>query len=120
MNRWIRSVLRFARTLAEQRDGSALVEYVLLIALVVFGSIAGMSNLAMSLGSAYNQVALNFSDAMATHDTGSAGSGGGSGSGSGSGRGNHGGPGGGIGQGSGSRGNNGGGNNGGGGDHHHP
>ena len=52
MTRFLNSLKRLHRDEA----GQGLVEYVLIVALVAFGAIAGMSDLAGALNSAFNAV----------------------------------------------------------------
>lgn len=52
MTRFLNSLRRLHRDEA----GQGLVEYVLIVALVAFGAIAGMSSLADALNSAFNAV----------------------------------------------------------------
>ena len=52
----MRLLLRSLLTLHQDEDGQGLVEYLLIIALVAFAATAGMSKLASSLNSAFNQV----------------------------------------------------------------
>ena len=52
MTRFLNSL----RQLHRDEAGQGLVEYVLIVALVAFGAIAGMSSLADSLNSAFNAV----------------------------------------------------------------
>ena len=48
--------LNSLRRLHRDEAGQGLVEYVLIVALVAFGAIAGMSSLADALNSAFNAV----------------------------------------------------------------
>ena len=48
--------LNSLRRLHQDEAGQGLVEYVLIVALVAFGAIAGMSSLADALNSAFNAV----------------------------------------------------------------
>jgi pilus assembly protein Flp/PilA len=50
------SILKSLAGLHRDESGQGLVEYVLLIALVAFASIAGMSTLASSINSAFTKV----------------------------------------------------------------
>ena len=52
MTRFLNSLKR----LHADEAGQGLVEYVLIVALVAFGAIAGMSDLASALNSAFNAV----------------------------------------------------------------
>jgi pilus assembly protein Flp/PilA len=49
-------LVRFTRLFHKNERGQGLVEYVLVIALVAFACVAGMSTLASSLNSAFTKV----------------------------------------------------------------
>jgi pilus assembly protein Flp/PilA len=57
MNRLITNLYFYARSLAVREEGQDLVEYALVVALIAFGAIAGMSQLAQGINSAFSGVA---------------------------------------------------------------
>ncbi len=50
-------VLNSLNRLHKDEAGQGLVEYLLILALVAFGAVAGMDSLATGLNSAFNQIA---------------------------------------------------------------
>lgn len=52
----MKSLLKSMVALHREESGQGLVEYVLIIALVAFGAVAGMSSLASYINSAFNGV----------------------------------------------------------------
>jgi len=52
----ITSILDSLARLQREEDGQGLVEYVLILALVAFAAVAGMSSLATSINSAFTKV----------------------------------------------------------------
>lgn len=50
------SILSYLGRLHKDEAGQGLVEYVLIVALIAFGAIAGMSGVATKLNSAFNQI----------------------------------------------------------------
>jgi Flp pilus assembly pilin Flp len=49
-------VLSYIVRLHNDETGQGLVEYVLIVALIAFGAVAGMSNVADALNSAFNAI----------------------------------------------------------------
>jgi Flp pilus assembly pilin Flp len=49
-------VLRHIVQLHKEETGQGLVEYVLIVALIAFGAVAGMANVADALNSAFNAI----------------------------------------------------------------
>ncbi len=49
-------IIDSAIRLSREESGQGLVEYVLILALVAFAAVAGMSNLASSINSAFSKV----------------------------------------------------------------
>ena len=58
MNSLITNLYFQARTILLREEGQDLVEYALVVALIAFGAIAGMSALATGLNNAFSQIAL--------------------------------------------------------------
>ena len=50
------SLLNIVSRLHKDEAGQGLVEYVLIVALIAFGAIAGMSDVAIALNSAFNAI----------------------------------------------------------------
>ncbi len=53
----MRTIYSFLRTLWVREDGQDLVEYALIMALIAFGSLSGMSVLATGINDAFSGVA---------------------------------------------------------------
>ncbi len=51
-------VLKSLNRLHKDEAGQGLVEYLLILALVAFGAVAGMGNLATGLNSAFQQISV--------------------------------------------------------------
>ena len=52
------------RTLLQREEGQDLVEYALVVALIAFGAIAGMSFLASNINVAFSQIATTLTSAV--------------------------------------------------------
>jgi pilus assembly protein Flp/PilA len=53
-----------ARTILVREEGQDLVEYALVVALIAFGAIAGMSFLASNINVAFSQIATTLTSAV--------------------------------------------------------
>lgn len=62
------------RSLARSQDGSATIEFLLLVTLIALGSTAGTRNVALSLNNAYSNLATKLTTATSSSDSGGSGS----------------------------------------------
>ena len=58
------------RSLARSQDGSATIEFLLLVTLIALGSTAGTRNVALSLDNAYSNLATRFTAAISSSNIG--------------------------------------------------
>ena len=58
MNTKLSSLYSFLRNLSVREEGQDLVEYALVVALIAFGAIAGMSQLATGINNAFSGIAV--------------------------------------------------------------
>jgi Flp pilus assembly pilin Flp len=56
LNMMMQSLVRHISPLRRDEGGQGLVEYLLILALVAFGAVAGMGSLATGLNSAFNEI----------------------------------------------------------------
>jgi pilus assembly protein Flp/PilA len=52
------------QTLMAQEEGQDLVEYALVVALIAFGAVAGMSRLATEINVAFNTISSNLASSL--------------------------------------------------------
>ena len=57
MNTTLNNLYFFVRNLALREEGQDLVEYALVVALIAFGAIAGMTQLAQGINNAFSGIA---------------------------------------------------------------
>ena len=57
MNTTLNKLYFFVRNLALREEGQDLVEYALVVALIAFGAIAGMTQLAQGINNAFSGIA---------------------------------------------------------------
>jgi len=63
MNSVSAKVYLFVRTLLEREEGQDMVEYALVVALIAFGAITGMSSVASGINSAFTEFATTIQGA---------------------------------------------------------
>ena len=60
----INTLYLYLHNLATQEEGQDLVEYALVVALIAFGAVAGMSQLASGIDTAFSTVAVTLTNAV--------------------------------------------------------